>query len=141
MADIIEHQGIVENIDGNHLSVRIVQTSACAACGARGHCAAADTKEKLIEVTTPKASDYQVGQQVMVYGALSMGMKAVWWAFLLPLLVLMVALVVLLSIWSEPAAAIGSLVWLIPYYYIVWFNRRRMSRKFSFSVRPMPAPR
>lgn len=46
MADIIKHQGIVENINGSHVMVRIVQTSACAACSAKGHCASADTKEK-----------------------------------------------------------------------------------------------
>ena len=28
----IKHLGIVEKIQGSHLSVRIVQTSACAAC-------------------------------------------------------------------------------------------------------------
>ena len=32
----IKHLGIVENIQGSHLSVRIVQTSACAACSAKG---------------------------------------------------------------------------------------------------------
>ncbi len=52
MTDIIEHHGIVENINGSHLKVRIVQTSACAACSAKGHCALADTKEKLITVNT-----------------------------------------------------------------------------------------
>ena len=50
MADIIKHQGIVENINSSHIKVRIVQTSACAACSAKGHCASADTKEKIIDV-------------------------------------------------------------------------------------------
>ena len=50
MADTIRHQGIVENINGTHLQVRIVQTSACASCSIKGHCSSADTKEKLIDV-------------------------------------------------------------------------------------------
>ena len=32
MTDIIKHRGIVENIEGSHVRVRIVQTSACSAC-------------------------------------------------------------------------------------------------------------
>ena len=73
MADIIKHQGIVENINSSHIKVRIVQTSACAACSAKGHCASADTKEKIIDVTTGDASSYQVGDRVIVFGELSMG--------------------------------------------------------------------
>ena len=42
----IKHLGIVENIQGSHLSVRIVQTSACAACSAKGHCSSADSRTK-----------------------------------------------------------------------------------------------
>ncbi|MCQ5209089.1 SoxR reducing system RseC family protein, partial [Bacteroides thetaiotaomicron] len=39
----IKHLGFVENIQGSHLSVRIVQTWACAACSAKGHCSSADS--------------------------------------------------------------------------------------------------
>ena len=46
----IKHLGIVENIQGSHLSVRIVQTSACAACSAKGHCSSADSKDKVIDI-------------------------------------------------------------------------------------------
>ena len=60
MANTIKHQGIVENINGSHVMVRIVQTSACAACSAKGHCASADTKEKMIDVISNDASSYPV---------------------------------------------------------------------------------
>ena len=57
----IKHLGIVENIQGSHLSVRIVQTSACAACSAKGHCSSADSKDKIIDITDVTAASYQVG--------------------------------------------------------------------------------
>ena len=50
MTDIIKHRGIVENIEGSHVRVRIVQTSACSACSVKGHCNASESKEKLIDV-------------------------------------------------------------------------------------------
>ena len=69
----IKHLGIVENIQGSHLSVRIVQTSACAACSAKGHCSSADSKDKIIDITDAAADSYQTGERVMVIGETSMG--------------------------------------------------------------------
>ena len=138
MTDIIKHQGIVENINSSHIKVRIVQTSACAACSAKGHCASADTKEKIIDVTTGDASSYQVGDRVIVFGELSMGMMAVLWAFIIPFCILVISLFVFMAIWSdELLSALCSLALLIPYYYILWLNKTRMGKKFSFSIRPI----
>ena len=77
MADTIRHQGIVESINGTHLQVRIVQTSACASCSIKGHCTSADVDEKLIDVLTYDSSSYRIGDAVWVKGTLAMGMKAV----------------------------------------------------------------
>ena len=73
MTDIIKHRGIVENIEGSHVRVRIVQTSACSACSVKGHCNASESKEKLIDVFDMKASSYRIGEEVMIYGTTSIG--------------------------------------------------------------------
>lgn len=139
MADTIKHQGIVESIEGSHVRVRIVQTSACAACSAKGHCTSADTKEKMVDVTEAGADAvYVVGQRVWVVGQLSMGMKAVFLAFVCPFLLLFVSLFVCMDIWHEElTAALCSLALLIPYYYILWLCRDRIKRKFSFFLTSM----
>ena len=86
MTDTIKHQGIVENIDGAHLQVRIVQTSACAACSIKGHCSSADSKEKLIDVNDPASAQIcRPGDRVWVMGQLSMGYMAVLLAFVVPI--------------------------------------------------------
>ena len=137
MANTIKHQGIVENINGTHLQVRIVQTSACASCSIKGHCSSADTKEKLIDVID-ESSSYQPGDRVWVTGELSMGVMAVLFAFIFPFLILIISLFVFMAIWNdELRSALCSLALLIPYYYILWLNKSRMGKKFSFSVRPM----
>lgn len=87
---IIRHQGIVENISGSHLQVRIIQTSACASCSVKGHCSSAETKEKLVDVYDVDAASYRPGDRVWVAGRLSMGAMAVLLAFILPFLVLIV---------------------------------------------------
>lgn len=137
MADIIKHQGIVESINGSHITVRIVQSSACSTCSAKGHCSSADTKEKLIDIVTGDASSYQPGDRVIVFGELSMGMMAVLWAFVVPFCILIISLFIFMAIWNdELSSALCSLALLIPYYYILWLNKTRMGKKFSFSIKP-----
>ena len=138
MANTIKHQGIVENINGSHLQVRIIQTSACASCSIKGHCSSADTKEKLIDVTDDNVSSYQPGDRVWVIGELSMGVMAVLLAFILPFLVLIFSLFIFMAIWNdELGSALCSLALLIPYYYILWLHKSRLGKKFSFSISPM----
>ena len=138
MANTIKHQGIVENINGSHLQVRIIQTSACASCSIKGHCSSADTKEKLVDVTNDGETAYQPGDRVWVIGELSMGVMAVLLAFVLPFFVLIFSLFIFMAIWNdELSSALCSLALLIPYYYILWLNKSRLGKKFSFSVKPM----
>ena len=138
MSHTIEHLGIVENIQGSRVSVRIVQTSACAACGAKGYCSAADSKEKTVDVTCDAPASYSVGQQVYVVGESSMCLKAVLLAFVVPFLLLVTALFLLLQCMdSELYAALSALALLIPYYIILWLYRERLKSSFSFMIKPV----
>lgn len=137
MANPIRHQGIVENINGSHLQVRIIQTSACASCSVKGHCSSVDTKEKLIDITDTNAASYQPGDHVWVIGELSMGAMAVLLAFIVPFLILIISLFIFMAIWyDELRSSLCSLALLIPYYYILWLNKSRLRKKFSFSIQP-----
>ena len=138
MANTIKHQGIVENIQGSHLSVRIIQTSACAACSAKGHCSSADSKDKVIDITDAAASSYQVGEQVMITGETSMGMMAVVLAFVIPFMLLITSLFIFMA-WMENElyAALSSLIILVPYYFILWLNKAQLKQKFSFTIKPI----
>ena len=68
----IEHSGRVESIDGEWVRVRIVQSSACSSCEARKLCQCAESKEKIVKCRS-YGVEYHVGDEVMVYGAMSMG--------------------------------------------------------------------
>ena len=133
----IKHLGIVENIQGSHLSVRIVQTSACVACSAKGHCSSADSKDKIIDIIDTAAS-WKVGDKVMVVGEMSMGMMAVVLAFVLPFVLLIVSLFLFMALMeNELYAALLSLAVLVPYYFILWLNKTRLKQKFSFTIKPI----
>lgn len=119
MAKTIKHQGVIETIEGSHIQVRILQTSACASCSIKGHCTSVDVDEKLIDVYTPEANTYKIGESVWVMGALSMGIKAVLLAFVLPLIILVAALFILMTILKDELLAIAGSIVCLSFYYIV----------------------
>jgi len=96
MKSKIDHNGVVESIEGNHIKVRILQASACSACQAKALCASSDTKEKIIDVWDDNADQYHVGENVVACGSLSMGRNAVYLAFLIPLVLIILAIYYLL---------------------------------------------
>ena len=135
MADIIKHRGIVEKVEGSHVVVRIVQTSACAACSAKGLCNASESKEKQIDVYEVNAS-YRIGEEVVLCGTTSMGMRAVFLAFGIPMLLLMVALFVTMRV-TDGDALVSSLVALfavVPYYLVIYFMKDKFNKTFSFTI-------
>lgn len=135
MADLIKHQGIVEKVDGRHVIVRIVQTSACAACSAKGLCNASESKEKRIDVYQVEET-YQVGEEVVLCGTASMGMQAVILAFGIPVLLLLVALFVSMRL-SDGNALLSAMVALgviVPYYLIIYIGRSKLDKTFSFTI-------
>jgi sigma-E factor negative regulatory protein RseC len=139
MADVIKHDGVVDSIEGNCIHVRIVQASACAACGAKSLCSAAESKEKIVDVYGVDITAYQVGQRVMVEGAAAMGMKAVRLAFLFPLVLLVaaVALVMWLADGNEALAALAALLVLTNYFLLLFANKKKLAREFTFTIKPI----
>ena len=135
MADIIKHRGVVEKVDGSHVVVRIVQTSACSACSAKGLCNASESKEKQIDIYGVQGS-YQIGDKVVVCGTTSMGMRAVLLAFGVPLLVLLLALFVTMRVTDGDAllSALVALLAVMPYYLVIYLRKDKLDKSFSFTI-------
>ena len=136
MSTKISHSGVIESIDGDCVHVRIVQTSACAACKVAGYCNAAESKEKVVDVfCDPHANRYSVGQPVTVSTSGMVAARALLWGFGLPFVVLVgVLIVVLQATGSEGTAALSALAALIPYYILLWLLRHRMREQLSFVI-------
>lgn len=135
MSQKICHSGIVERIDDGCVHVRIVQTSACAACKVAGYCNAAESKEKIIDVYCDSVAAYQIGQQVVVSTSGQVAVKALLWAFGVPFVLLMTVLVlVLLLTANEGLAALSALAALVPYYLVLWLLRNKMREQLAFRI-------
>jgi sigma-E factor negative regulatory protein RseC len=134
MAKTVSHKGVVVAVDGNKIKVQIESVSACAACHAKGMCTLSDKEDKLIDIESPKAADKKVGDVVTVVVTQQRGMQAVVLAYILPAIVVILSLVGLLNIVSEPVAIILSLLLLAVYYLILYLLRNKISSKFVMTL-------
>ena len=131
----ITHSGVVDSVEDGCVHVRIVQTSACAACKVASYCNASESKEKMIDVYCDNVAAYRTGQQVTVSTSGQVAAKALLWAFGVPFVLLLVVLVVVLLLTgNEGWAALGALVALVPYYIILWLLRDKMREQLAFRI-------
>lgn len=131
----IEHTGEVTENDGRMITVRFLNKSMCASCHARSVCGAGDEQIKWIQVPCPPGEDYRVGEQVLIRMVPSMGFRAVWVSYVVPLIILMILLLYL------PHLNLGELwVGLVAlgavgvYYLIIYLLRDRIADKFVFTI-------
>lgn len=131
----VSHTGIVEGVADGCVSVRILQTSACAACKVAGHCNAAEAKEKRVDVWCADAARYTIGQQVTVAASMAVAHKALVLGFVMPFLLVVAVLVTVLYLTkNEGMAALAALGSLVPYYLLLWWYRDRIQRDITFRI-------
>ncbi|MGQ1888949.1 SoxR reducing system RseC family protein [Thermophagus sp. OGC60D27] len=131
----IEHEGIVEQTEGDQVKVKILTQSACASCHAKGVCTAADLQEKIIDVSSDHA--YASGQRVILVGERRLGLQAAWWAYILPLLLMLGTLIITFSLTNdENISGLLTLAILIPYYLLIKIFNKRFLKTFSFTIKP-----
>lgn len=135
MAKIIEHDGTVIGVDGAKVQVRFVQLSACSDCHARALCSnSSDSAEKVVEALTDGHA-YAVGDSVVVTVGSDLAWSAVMYAFMLPLVVGLIALFVMVPLVGEMTACLATLATMGVYYVILWTQRHRLERRAVFRVR------
>ena len=131
---MIDHEGIIVQIEKDVAHVKIDSQSACSACHAKGVCGAADQEEKFLDVTL-HGEAYANGEVVKVQVAKRLGFKAVALGYFYPFLLLMLVLVVTLAAGvSELKAGSFALLSLIPYYLGLYLARKRIESSFTFSI-------
>lgn len=135
MTTEIKHSGIVDEIIGDCVKVRIVQSSACASCKIAGHCNASESKEKIVDVYDRGAGRLAVGDSVVVIASQRMGYFAVMLSSVIPLFVLIAVLAIVLAVTgNEVAAAVSSLCSLLPYYLVLYAFRYKIKTRLPFRV-------
>ena len=148
---MIKHDGIIIALNENGTAlVRIVQTSACAACKAKAMCASAESAEKEMTVMLLGDGQWAVGDSVEVMVQQKMGWKAVMLAYLLPFFVMLAVMFIgngllamgdgatgLLGDEAKREAVLGTvaLCAMALYYLVLGMFKDKLQKEFSFTAR------
>ena len=85
--------------------------------------------------TDPYAT-HNVGDKVQVATKMTMGLKAVWISYVIPLAVLMILILTLSSfIDSQAICGLASIGGLAVYYFVIWLLRSRLETEFMFYLK------
>ncbi|MGN1232112.1 MAG: SoxR reducing system RseC family protein [Candidatus Cryptobacteroides sp.] len=133
--DSIAHDGIIVEITPDFTTVEILSSSACASCHAKGLCGMSEEEKKLIMVPTDPYTVYSPGQQVKVMTKKSMGLKAVWISYVIPLLILLILILSLSSvIGNEAYVGLAAIAGVALYYFVIWLLRDKLESEFVFYI-------
>lgn len=136
MSNKIKHAGVIDSIEEGCVKVRILQSSACSGCKVASHCNASETKEKMIEIPTSQSLLHQVGDSVTIVADSSVGFRASFYGYILPLILMVVTLIAVLQMTqSEGIAALSALGILVPYYLILYLLRNQLKSKLTFEIK------
>ena len=115
------------------VAVKIEVKSACSACHAKSMCSVSELSEKVIEALP--AESLSVGDSVVVEMEEKFGLKAVFYVFFIPFVLMASTLFVSANFVSEALAALFSLLVLAPYYLLLAFLKPYFAKRFVFVCR------
>lgn len=128
-------RAVILSVKGDLARVQFINESACASCHAKSACGAADTKLYEVDARISQGDTFAVGEEVRVAVHNQQGYFAIFLGYVLPFLLLMLALVVTNVLGaSELVMALGMLGMLAVYYFVLYLLRSRVSRRFSFTI-------
>jgi len=132
----IAHKGRITEIDKDFTTVEIMVSSACSECHAKGLCGMSEEEQKVVMVPTDPYVKHEVGEEVQVCTKMSMGLKAVWISYVIPLAVLMILILTLSAVIdNEAITGLVSIAGVAVYYLVIWLLRDRLRSEFVFYIK------
>ena len=135
MSEIV-HSGRIVEISPEFTSVEIVSESACSACHAKGLCGVSESRTKVVQLPTRGWDGYKVGDEVQLVLKSSMGHRAVWLAYVIPLFILLAVMLGLLEAGVRDIVSAGVAVTAIAvYYFVLWLCRKKLQKEYIFNIK------
>lgn len=132
----IAHAGKVIDVTPDFTTVEIIASSACSSCHAKGLCGMSEEQEKIIMLPTNGFDDFKVGDEVQVLTKMTMGLKAVWISYVIPLIILMILILSLSPVFkNEYLCGLAAIAGVAIYYFGIWLFRDRLSNEFVFYIK------
>ena len=106
--DTFIHSGVISKITGDSVIVSLEQNIHCESCRAKASCGISESNTKDIEIQNPNES-FNVNETVTVVLKKTLGLKAVFWAYVFPFI-------------------------LIPYYLTLYLLKNTLKSAFKISI-------
>lgn len=130
-----EHKGNIIKIEGNLITVKILQVSACAHCSEKKFCTLAESKEKEITVSDANPEAYSVGEEVQIVTQKRQVFTAVLWAYVLPLVLLFAGVGIgTMLTFTEVHSALLGLLAVAVYYVFLFAINKILSKSLEFKI-------
>ena len=132
----IKHSGEVVRIERNVVYVKMTVNSACSGCHAKAVCGVGESEDKVVEVETSLASEYNIGERVEVaLQSDTMGAKAVILTYVVPFFVLSLLLVAaVVGGLGEGLAVVVALAGVVAYYGVLYLLRDKIKNRIKFII-------
>jgi len=131
--DTFVHSGFVSKISGKTITVNLEQNIHCDSCRAKSACGISESNTKKVEIVNAVDS-FKMNERVDVILKKTLGLKAVFWAYVFPFILMFFTLIIASNFLKEWLAGLLSLFVLIPYYLILNFLKASLKDAFKISV-------
>ena len=131
--DTFVHSGFVSKISGQTITVNLEQNVHCESCRAKSSCGISESSTKEVEVINSLDS-FKINEEVNVVLKKALGLKAVFWAYVFPFILMFFTLIIASNFLKEWLAGLLSLFILIPYYLMLYFLKSSLKGVFKISV-------
>ncbi|MGI9532524.1 SoxR reducing system RseC family protein [Lutimonas sp.] len=136
----MQHLGTISKITDSTITVALEANINCEGCKAKAACGVSESNAKEIEIentqqiSTTSSTPYNLYEEVAVIMEESKGLKAVFWAYIFPFILMISTLFISSLFVSEAKAGILSLVALLPYYLLIFLLNSFFKKRFKVTL-------
>jgi sigma-E factor negative regulatory protein RseC len=136
MAKIMEHDARIVAVfpEEKRVEAEMMVSSACGDCKAKGVCGG-EKESRVVSAYTAHPEIFKVGDEVTISIEQIMGYRAITLSYIVPLVVMIVALALTHSRWGDLVAGVSALGACALYFVVLAFFRKKLERVIVFSVK------
>lgn len=138
MKDVL-HSGKVIAVNPEFTSVELLNANSyCTDCHAVMLCGMGKVEKKVVQVQTDRWTQYEPGEIVEVILKGQMGLKAVWVAYVIPLVILLAVVLVMIACHAgELVAGLTAAGTVALYYLMLYLFRDRLNDEYIFTIKKL----
>ena len=131
--NFVKHKGVISRIADGIITVSLEGNINCEACNAKAACGVSESNAKEIDIVNTDRS-FLINEGVDVVMQKELGLKAVFWAYIFPFILMLFVLIIASIFLKEWIAGLAALLVLLPYYFMLHFFNNSFEKVFKISI-------